>query len=314
MADLDHGDLGPNILASAFVMWTIALVFVLLRFWTRARIVHALGPADWCIALSLIASLGMCISYVEEVRRGMGKHIWDIDMRNFTPMMEAWWFALLCYVLSLALTKVSICLLYLTIFTFEWARRASYFVLAVVVITNLWGTAATLTYCIPLQATWDPAVIASFCQSQDAWWANTGLVIATDLMIFILPIPIVLPLKLPRRQKFVVVGIFTIGFFVCLVSLIRLIILIDVKRIADIDFTYTSTTLTCLTVLEVHTAIVVACAMTLKPLVSRFFPRLLDPRSSGRKLVYGTSPWVRGDAASERTEDLGREATARSIG
>jgi hypothetical protein len=31
-------------------------------------------------------------------------------------------------------------------------------------------------------------------------------------MIFILPIPIVLPLKLPRRQKLVVVGIFTIGF------------------------------------------------------------------------------------------------------
>jgi hypothetical protein len=32
------------------------------------------------------------------------------------------------------------------------------------------------------------------------------------------------------------------------------------------------------------------------------------------ELVYGTSPWARGDAASERTEDLGREATARSIG
>jgi hypothetical protein len=58
-----------------------------------------------------IAALGMCISYVEglsllanqtccrsrrdayleiaEVRHGMGKHIWDIDLpRNFAPMME----------------------------------------------------------------------------------------------------------------------------------------------------------------------------------------------------------------------------------
>jgi hypothetical protein len=56
MADLDHGDLGPNVLASVFATWTIALIFVLLRFWTRARIVHALGPADWCIALSLVRS------------------------------------------------------------------------------------------------------------------------------------------------------------------------------------------------------------------------------------------------------------------
>ena len=57
MADFDHGDLGPNVLASVFATWTIALIFVVLRFWTRARIVHALGPADWCIALSLVRPL-----------------------------------------------------------------------------------------------------------------------------------------------------------------------------------------------------------------------------------------------------------------
>jgi hypothetical protein len=31
-------------------------------------------------------------------------------------------------------------------------------------------------------------------------------------MIFLLPIPFILPLKLPRRQKIVVVGIFAVGF------------------------------------------------------------------------------------------------------
>lgn len=38
------------------------------------------------------------------------------------------------------------------------------------------------------------------------------LTIITDLIIFILPIPIVGPLNLPRRQKIVVVGIFALGF------------------------------------------------------------------------------------------------------
>jgi hypothetical protein len=54
MADLDHSDHGPNILAAAFTTWAIALLFVLLRFYTRARIVRALGLADWFIALSLV--------------------------------------------------------------------------------------------------------------------------------------------------------------------------------------------------------------------------------------------------------------------
>jgi hypothetical protein len=36
--------------------------------------------------------------------------------------------------------------------------------------------------------------------------------VITDIMIFVLPIPIIAPLNLPRRQKIAVVGIFTVGF------------------------------------------------------------------------------------------------------
>jgi hypothetical protein len=54
MDDLPHDDLGPNIIAANFATWTIALIFVLLRFWTRVKIVRALGAADWFIAASLV--------------------------------------------------------------------------------------------------------------------------------------------------------------------------------------------------------------------------------------------------------------------
>ncbi|KAK3307230.1 uncharacterized protein B0T15DRAFT_382826, partial [Chaetomium strumarium] len=288
--DQDHGDQGPNMIAAAFTAWTISLVFVLLRFWTRARIVHSLGPTDWFIALALIASGGMCVSAVEQCKHGMGKHMYDIDMHvDYAPMMEAWWFTLLCYILALALTKVSVCLLYLTIFTFEWARRACYAILVIVVTANIWATATTFTYCIPLEAAWNPNVVASFCQPQAAWWVNTGLTLATDIIIVILPIPIVLPLKLPRRQKLIVVGIFAVGFLVCLVSLIRLAILLQFKSDESssapdaFDFTYHSAKLFYCTTLEVNTAIVVACAMTLKPLLARFLPRLLHHHHQSAK-------------------------------
>jgi len=54
MADLPHDSRGPNILAACFITWTIAFIFVLMRFWTRARIVNALGWADWFIAFALV--------------------------------------------------------------------------------------------------------------------------------------------------------------------------------------------------------------------------------------------------------------------
>jgi hypothetical protein len=40
----------------------------------------------------------------------------------------------------------------------------------------------------------------------------------------------------------------------------------------------------------VHTAIVVACIMTLKPLVSKFFPRLLAPRSAASGGSFENEP------------------------
>lgn len=175
----------------------------------------------------------MCVSMLIEVRNGMGKHIWDIQIFVVGPaMLKAWWFSVLTYNLAIGLTKISICMLYLSIFTIEWARRASYCLLCIVVITNLWAIATVLTNCIPLEATWDYRVKATFCQGDTVWWASTASVtcpdaprsvsslltpqdrvtLATDLMMFTLPIPMVFPLKLPRRQKLAVVSVFTVGF------------------------------------------------------------------------------------------------------
>jgi hypothetical protein len=77
--------------------------------------------------------------------------------------------------------------------------------------------------------------------------------------------------------------------------------LIQEKGVPDPDFTWNGTNLTYWTVIEVNTAIVVACIMTLKPLVGRVFPGLLDSRprgsmidpsiiSSGPPLTIGSKP------------------------
>lgn len=41
---------------------------------------------------------------------------------------------------------------------------------------------------------------------------TTSMVIITDFLIFLLPIPIVFPLKLPHRQKAALTAIFAVGF------------------------------------------------------------------------------------------------------
>jgi len=282
------------------VAWGIAVVFVALRLYTRALIVRSVGASDWCITVAMLFAGGLSGAILKQTKHGMGLHVSDINvLEEFPVMLYAWWWSLVCYALTLAFSKISICLLYLTIFTLKWARRACYVVLAIVVLSNVWAFVSVLTFTVPLAATWDFRVVATYTTSQEVWWAITGFAVATDVLIFILPIPIIAPLKLPRRQKIAVVGIFAVGVFTVFVSIIRLVMLVQEKGTPDPDFTYNGTTLTYWTVIEVNTAIVVACIMTLKPLVSKVFPGLLDSRgpstetsitSSDPPLTIGSKP------------------------
>jgi len=135
-----------------------------------------------------------------------------------TATCQAAWYALLFYSLTLCFTKVSILLLYLHIFAFRWLRWCTQVMLGVVAITSIWNLVSTLTACIPLRAYWDMRVPATFCHVQNVWWANLGMLMVTDFLIFLLPIPVVWSLKLPKRQKYILVAIFGLAFLYVLFS------------------------------------------------------------------------------------------------
>lgn len=88
---------------------------------------------------------------------------------------------------------------------------------------------------------------------------------------------------------------------VCVVSLVRLGILIQSARVPDPDWTYNGSNLTYWTLIEGNTGIVVACIMTLKPLTSKYFPSLLEPSGIGNPVI--TFSGIEG--GSERPFTLG---------
>lgn len=213
VSKLPHDNIQPNIIACAVVTWVIAAVFVALRFYTRGLIIRVLGWTDWCIFLALVCSAGVTASSIEQVHAGIGLHAWDFDLNEVIPLSKGGWYTLLWYSLSLCFTKISILLLYLAIFSYHWVRIAGKVILAAVVISNAWILGVVFTACIPLEAYWDYTLRESaWCQPQPSWWANIGLHIATDFLIFLLPMPVITTLRLPRRQKYILVGVFTLGF------------------------------------------------------------------------------------------------------
>jgi hypothetical protein len=96
--------------------------------------------------------------------------------------------------------------------------------LAVVIIYNIWGFCSAMLICVPLQAYWDRSIQGD-CKPVSYMWAAIGLHVATDFLIFIIPIPVVLTMMAPmKRQKPGLVLIFALGFLCACSYLILLII------------------------------------------------------------------------------------------
>jgi hypothetical protein len=218
----------------------------------------------------------------------------------FSPskIVQSQWISIVFYGLSLCFTKISILLLYVNLFSKTWAERCAYAVLAIVVVTNIWQFYVIFSACVPLNAFWDPTVQGATCHSQSYWFANNYLHIATDLLIFILPMPVVWKLQVRMAQKILLLSIFALGFFIVFLSIARITILGPLLSDPGMDFTYNTVPVFYWTFVETNAAIVCACLMTLRPLASKWWPKLVssqsysaNSRSSGLpNAAYGSHP------------------------
>jgi hypothetical protein len=78
--------------------------------------------------------------------------------------------------------------------------------------------------CQPISAYWDFKASGT-CMNAEVHFFSTAVVgIILDWAVWILPIPVVVRLKLPQKQKWGLVGVFGLGEIVCVVSALRLVL------------------------------------------------------------------------------------------
>lgn len=194
---------------------------------------------------------------------------------------------------ALMATKTSILLFYLTLSktlkVFRWAT------IATLVVVNVGGLALTLLnafQCTPVTAAFKTPVPASASCTNivTIYLSSAPLNIITDLAIFFLPIPILTGIRLPTKQKVILVITFGFGVFVTVVDVVRIYYLQDAQRDrlralqmhqsddgTDSrnmgDFPWYASLSFMWSAVEINVGIMCACVPALKPLVSRFLPQ-----------------------------------------
>ena len=115
------------------------------------------------------------------------------------------------YLATVALPKLALLTIYLSIFIQKPLRMACWFVGAVVICNWFAATVAGLRACIPLNLLWNPTP-GGHCFDLNSWfrWSSFANILS-DVVMLILPIPLVLNLQVSKGLKLGLLVTFLLG-------------------------------------------------------------------------------------------------------
>lgn len=135
----------------------------------------------------------------------------DVKVR-YTETLQQLWATNITYDLAVLLLKDSLLLQYLRFSTDIGYRRACW---ALGTIVSAYGIAAFFVgifSCHPISYSWDNSLQSGKCIDFLAFWLfNASFNSATDLIVYILPIPVLRALQLPKKQMTILVSVFLLG-------------------------------------------------------------------------------------------------------
>jgi len=269
---------GVTIIVVTAIFTLLASLAVVTRLYARLLLLKNGGRDEITIVLALMASFGLLIATVIEVHYGLGQHQVNVGFGDEIMQLKALWVNEFFYNIALALTKISIILQYLRVFVGDGTRRACWIVLAVTVIYSLQATLVQIFNCVPVAGFWDFTIPARCVNKTVVWFIYATVNILLDLAILILPMPALWSLKMPTKQRLLVISIFALGGFACLTSILRLESLYIVTK--SEDNTWDTVNLGMWSNIEVNTGIICSSLQTIRPVISRFFPNIFSMNRS----------------------------------
>jgi hypothetical protein len=112
----------------------------------------------------------------------------------------------------LAITKLSILAFYLRIFSYQQLFRLFvYLTIFLILISTTIISVLTIVQCQPIKYFWDRDVKGSCLDVNALAYANGAMSIIQDVVIVVLPIPVVWKLNMSARRKFGVGLMFALG-------------------------------------------------------------------------------------------------------
>ncbi|KAF7187197.1 Satratoxin biosynthesis SC1 cluster protein 4 [Pseudocercospora fuligena] len=253
---------------------------------------------DLVMTIGMMFLIPLCSISVPISSPGLGRDVWTLTYHEITRTLKLLYADELLYVASLGTVKIALLLTYLRFFSVPKFRQLVYIMIGVNVCYMLAFILGSAFQCKPISLTWtqwDGEHTGSCVSFNGLGWSSAICNILIDLVVIGMPMPLLYSMKLNNKKKFMVMLMFGVGFFVTVISILRLHILVSYGKAKN--FTWDYVPLGYWSKLEIQAAVFCACMPAMRNLFRRFSPKLMGSTRGGDTtaqtgLSGRTSPWM----------------------
>ena len=152
-----------------------------------------------------------------------------VPFEDITAILKIYYCDEDLYLTALPLVKISILLFCLRTFLQKWLLYACFATMAACLGYSIAFLLVLVFQCRPIDLAWNhwDGEHPGKCNDISAQgWTSAALNVVLDIVVLILPMPVIAKLKLNKRKKAFVVSMFSTGFLITIISILRLQVLV----------------------------------------------------------------------------------------
>ncbi|CZR52684.1 uncharacterized protein PAC_02561 [Phialocephala subalpina] len=289
-------------LVSGILGIAMMVPFVVGRIAIKLHILKTLVLEDYFCIIAWLLATGYFLTGLFMGRHGGGNHQYEITKDNMvgfqqvsqiadfaassplTMSTQALYADTIVYGPTAWFTKTTLLLIFARVFS--PFRKSVIFIHVFIGLMFLYYFPVMIIkikVCTPIEGLWNPDIHAECVNQTELFWTDTIMSATTDLVILLLPIPLVWSLQVPFKKKLRISILLGAGGIATAASIIRLILVFQPNSFADETVSFVRFNL--LGVAEIGIGIICACLPAFSILFTRYTTERAS-RNNSRKAGY----------------------------
>ncbi|SPO01766.1 uncharacterized protein DNG_04439 [Cephalotrichum gorgonifer] len=281
------------------LLLALSILLVGARVYSRYSALHRLNLDDWIISAGFMFAFGNWTSliYASRQRLEYDDIIPASVLRTLAPLSVV---SALLSTWAVALIKTSIAVMLLRFQKTKVWEISLYILIALQVIVAVFLTILQTTRCVPINANWDPTVPNARCLGDNAFrislTVGSVIVIATDVILSLMPIAFLRNMRHPLRDRIVIGGLMSLGVVASAASVVKTVVIQKYSRDPRDDPIGTGIAISLWASIEEQLGIIAACVPCLKAFSHRLLARMGLASSYKARRSFGSYNRYGGDS------------------